>query len=219
MPNNTRYVVGGGELGRAPMLKKCPLCAGIADYMKLATASPEGKRVFVRCSECGTQTRLYHYPENAGERWNARTSENARVIATQEILEFRASLTDDRGVCACWMETIEGDLWALTIEVRASMDGREVYECGWGDYWPRERVNAEGIRWRLWDRKPTPADREREPWGKVGYKTMSEAARAEAERIRRELDARAAAEAQRRTEADRRHMEALENAAAQAGEL
>ena len=173
----------------------------------------------MRCSKCGLQTEALIWPENAGQRWNARESEGARVITTQEILEFRADLTDDRGVCVCWMETIGGELRAVVIEVSASMDGREVYEHGYGDLWERETVDAEGVKWRLWDKRPTMSDREREPWGRVGYKVMSDAARAEAERIRAELDERQRETQRRQAEADRRRMEKLEEAAAQAGEL
>ena len=35
MANNTRYVIGGSELGRAPALKKCPMCGGLADYISV----------------------------------------------------------------------------------------------------------------------------------------------------------------------------------------
>lgn len=204
MENKPTYVIGGTELGRAPMLKKCPCCKGIADYMKRATPLPDGRRNFVRCSECGMSTGLYHWPQNAGEAWNQRASEQPRVITLDEIAAFRADLTDDRGRTACWLETIEGDLAALVIEASTSMEGREVYECGYGDYWPREKVDAEGIRWRLWDKKPKNEDCDREPWGRVAWQVMSDAARAEAERIRRQLDERAAREAEKRLRAERR---------------
>lgn len=200
--NNTRYVVGGSELGRAPALKKCPMCGGLADYISEHTA--QGKRYRAKCGQCGLATEALIWPENAGQRWNARESEHARVITTQEILEFRASLTDDRGVCACWMETIEGDITALLLEVSASDEGREVYECGYGDYWDREKVDAEGIRWRLFDRKPTNAEMDKEPWGQVGYQVMSAAARAEAERIRAELDEKQRERQRKQDEARRR---------------
>ena len=217
MDNNTRYVIGGSELGRAPALKKCPMCGGLVDYISVHDTWQSLFRV--RCSVCGLQTEALIWPENAGQRWNARESEHARVITTQEILEFRADLTDDRGVCACWLEGIGGELRAVVIEVSASMDGREVYEHGYGDFWERDRIDAEGVRWRLWDKRPTMSDREREPWGRVGYKVMSDAARQEAERIRAELDERQRETQRRQAEADRRHMEKLEEAAAQAGEL
>ena len=200
MENRLRYVVGGQELGRAPALKKCPCCGGIADYTRT-----QGAGYRVTCSACGMQSGERVWPANAGDAWNARTSEHARIITTDEIMAFRADLTDDMSRCACWVETIEGEMRAAVLEVCTSLDGREVYECGWGDFWERDRVNAEGIRWRLWDKCPKPADREREPWGRVGYDCMSEDARAEADRIRRELDERRNEEERRRIEADRRH--------------
>lgn len=194
-----RYVVGGQELGRAPALKKCPLCGGIADY---TSAKGDGYRA--TCSACGAQSGPGAWPSNAGDAWNRRTSEQPRVITLGEILEFKADLQDNHGRTACWLETIEGDIAALVIEAGVSMDGTEVYECGWGDYWPREKVDAQGIRWRLWDKKPKTEDREREPWGRISYDCMSAVARAEAERIRRELDARRDAEEKRRRERERR---------------
>lgn len=204
MDNNARYVIGGSELGRAPVLKKCPMCGGIADYIS-AQDGVRGKLYRVRCSACGLQSEALMWPENAGERWNARKSEHARVITTQEILEFRADQTDDRGDCALWMETIEGDITALVLEVSASEDGREVYEHGYGDFWDRDKVDAEGIKWRLWDKRPTTADTNREPWGQVGFQIQSESARAEAGRIRAELDVARAEDERRRAEAMRRH--------------
>jgi hypothetical protein len=217
MDSNTRYVIGGSELGRAPALKKCPMCGGLADYISEATQ--QGKRYRAKCGQCGLVTEAMVWPENAGNRWNARESEGARVITTQEIIEFRDSLTDGSGKTACWMETIEGDLCAICIEVEVSMDGREVSEYNYGDWWPREKIAAEGIKWRLWDRKPTNADMDREPWGQVGYQVMSDAARAEAERIRAKLDERQRELQRKQDEARRRQMEKLEEAAAQEGEL
>lgn len=214
-----RIVVDGTVLGRAPILKKCDHCGGIADYVRVA----EGYKAV--CGKCGMQTTFYPWPEGAGEAWNARESEHARVITTQEILEFRADMTDDRGACACWLETIEGSIKAVMLEVSVSDEGREVYEHyigpakETGDYWTREEIDAEGVRWRLWDKRPKTADMEREPWGRVGYQVMSDAARAEAERIRAELDERQRERQRQRAEADSRQMEKLEEAAAQAGEL
>lgn len=202
MSNNgkqdARIVVSGTEMGRAPALKKCDHCGGIADYVRVA----EGYKAV--CGKCGMQTTHYHHPQNAGEAWNARETANARIITTQEIVNFRDENMDDRGLCACWMETIEGELRAVVLEVSTSMDGVEVYEHGWSDYWPREDVDAEGIRWRLWDKKPTDDDRKRGPWGMVAYQTISEAARAEANKIYREIEARRAAEAKKREEQRRR---------------
>lgn len=217
MSNNTSYVIGGSKLGRAPALKKCPMCGSIADYISVHDAWKNPFRV--RCSNCGLETEALIWPENAGQRWNARESEGARVITTQEILSFRADMTDERGACACWLETIEGDITAICLSVSASDEGREVYENGYGDFWERDRIDAEGIRWRLWDKRPTMSDREREPWGQVGFQVMSDAARAEAERIRAELAQKQRERQRQRAEADRHQMEKLEEAAAQAGEL
>lgn len=195
------YVVGGGELGRAPALKKCPCCGGIADYTKIH----EGvNRYRATCSACGMETALYAWPQNAGEAWNVRASEGPRVVTLEEIQSFKGDWTDGKGRTACWLETIEGELLAMTLAVSMSMEGLEVYECDFGDYWPRDKVEAEGIRWRLWDKRPIKADRIREPWGRVGYQAMSDAARREAERIQRELDERRAAEARAQAMAARR---------------
>lgn len=203
MDNNTRYVIGGSELGRAPALKKCPMCGGVADYISVHDTWKNKYRVV--CGQCGLATAAQNWPESAGLRWNVRDNESARVITTQEILEFRADMTDGRGNCACWLETIEGDITAICLSVSASDEGREVYENGYGDFWERDRIDAEGITWRLWDKRPTMSDMEREPWGRVGYKVMSDAARAEAERIRAELDEKQRERQRQQAEARRRH--------------
>ena len=202
MDENTRYVLDGSELGRAPMLGRCPCCDGVADYVRVSTA--EGTRYRAVCSACGLATGLYVWPTGAGEAWNRRATNGARVITTQEIVEFRDGLTDGSGKTACWMETIEGVLRAICLEVSVSGDGREVYDWEYGEYWDREKVDAEGITWRLWDRRPTKADMDREPWGKVAYQVMSDAARQEAERIRQEIAERRRARERKEAEDRRR---------------
>lgn len=219
MENNTRYVIGGSELGRAPTLKKCPMCGGVADYVKQPASELIAGRYAALCHSCGLRTSPEVWPESAGEKWNRRESENARVITTQEILTFRADHTDSGGACACWMETIEGELTAQLIKVSASMDGREVYDWYDREYWSRDVVDAEGTKWRLWDKRPTTADTNNEPWGKVGFQHYSAAAAEEAMRIRAKLDERQREAQRRQAEADRRHMEKLEEAAALEGEL
>ena len=84
MTEKMRYVVGGQELGRAPALKKCPCCGGIADY-----THTKGEGYRVTCSVCGMQSRVGVWPSNAGEAWNARKSEGARIITTDEIMAFK----------------------------------------------------------------------------------------------------------------------------------
>lgn len=175
-------VVCGDELGRSPILGPCDHCGGTAHYVR----AKEGYKAI--CEGCGLQTAPYPWAENAGEAWNRRITTHARVITLNEIIEYRGRNTDDAGKIAVWVETIEGELRAGVIKLSVSMDGLEVFEPAAAEYWPRDLINAEGIRWRLWTMRPTETDRKTAPWGQVAWRVISEEARAEAEKIYQRLD-------------------------------
>ena len=207
-----KFAVMASETYRAGKLAPCKCCGGIADFV--AATGDKGRGYKAVCSVCGLQTALYVSASNAAEAWNRSITNGARVVTLEELIEFRDGHRDDRGATACWLETIEGELRAVVIEVSVSMDGTEVYE--WytgprsrdeepGDYWPREDVDAEGIRWRIWDKKPTREDRDKEPWGRVKWHGgFSEAAAKEAARVKKEIEARKIREAEERQKKARR---------------
>lgn len=210
--NGEKFAVMASETYRAGKLAPCKCCGGIADFV--TAKGDKGRGYKAVCSVCGLQTAIYVSASNAAEAWNRSITNGARVVTLEELIEFRDGHRDDRGATACWLETIEGELRAVVIEVSVSMDGTDVYE--WytgprsrdaepGDYWPREDVDAEGIRWRIWDKKPTREDREKEPWGRVKWHGgFSEAAAKEAARVKKEIEARKIREAEERQKKARR---------------
>lgn len=207
-----RFAVMASETYDAGKLGPCKCCGGIADYVHVSTEAGTGYRAV--CSVCGLQTALFPWAAGAAEAWNRSITSGARVVTLEELIEFRDGHRDDRGATACWLETIEGELRAVVLEVSVSMDGTEVLEWYTGprskdeelcDYWPREDVDAEGIKWRIWDKKPTKEDRENEPWGRVKWHGgFSEAAAKEAERVKKEIEERKIREAEERQRQARR---------------
>ena len=182
-----RRFATGDEICQAPMLMPCDHCGGVADYVRV----DGGYRAI--CSKCGMQTKTYHWASGAGKDWNARITTHARVITLQELVENRGANMDAGGLCACWLEPNSEKPRAVLLYACVSMDGTAVIEfgAGWDQTWEREKVDAEGIRWRLWTMKPTEEDMQREPWGKVEWNGgPSEEARAAAEALRREIEDR-----------------------------
>lgn len=212
METGEQFAVMASETYRAGKLEPCPCCGGIADFVRVKTETATSYKAV--CSMCGLQTALFTWASNAAREWNKRITNRARVVTLEELIEFRDGHRDDRGATACWLETIEGELRAVVIEVSVSMDGTEVYE--WytgprsrdeepGDYWPREDVDAEGIRWRIWDKRPTKAERKLEPWGRVKWHGgFSEAAAKEAARVKKEIEAQKIREAEEQQHKARR---------------
>lgn len=189
MADKKRYATAN-ETCDAPMLMPCDHCGGVADYVRVA----EGFKAV--CSRCGMQTAPYTWAANAGKAWNARITTHARVITLQEIVENRGANMDAGGLCACWIEPNTEKPRAVLIYACVGMDGTEVVEfgAGWDKTWEREKVDAEGIGWRLWTLKPTEFDMQREPWGQVAWHGgPSEEARAAAEALRREIEAKRSA--------------------------
>ena len=204
-----KFAVMASETYDAGKLGPCKCCGGIADYVHVSTEAGTGFRAV--CSVCGLQTALFPWASNAAEAWNRSITNGARVVTLEELIEFRAGHADERGLTACYVEHIDGSLRAALLEVSVSMEGREVYEhysgpsMEPGDYWTREEVDAEGIRWRIWDKKPTREEREKEPWGRVKWHGgFSEAAAKEAARVKQEIEARKIREAEERQKKARR---------------
>lgn len=198
-----RFAVMASETYDAGKLGPCKCCGGIADYVHVSTEAGTGYRAV--CSVCGLQTALFPWAAGAAEAWNRSITSGARVVTLEELIEFRGGHRDDNQLTACWIEYADGRLRAALLNPCVSMEGTEVYDTLKGDYWPQEAVKAEGIRWRLWDKRPTTDDTKNEPWGQVKWHGgFSEAAAKEAERVKKEIEERKIREAEERQRQARR---------------
>jgi hypothetical protein len=198
-----KFAVMASETYRAGKLGPCKCCGGIADFV--AAKGDKGRGYKAVCSVCGLQTAMYVSASNAAEAWNRSITSGARVVTLEELIEFRDGHRDDRGFTACWIEYADGRLRAALLNVCVSMEGREVYDHAEGDYWEQDAVKAEGIRWRIWDRKPTDEERKTEPWGRVKWHGgFSEAAALEAARVKKEIEAQKIREAEEQQHKARR---------------
>ena len=146
-----------------PMLRPCEGCGGTADY---ARAEKPGY-VVARCTGCGRQTGPRVTADNAARDWNRRITTGARVVTLAELRALDFDMGDDAGDVAVWIETREGELRAAVLMFGIDLGDPTVNEYGqaYERNWPSEEIAAEGIGWRLWDKKPTQADRDAEPWG------------------------------------------------------
>lgn len=198
-----KFAVMASETYDAGKLEPCKCCGGIADYVEAKGERGRGYKAV--CSVCGLQTKVYPWASNAAKAWNRSITNGARVVTLEELIEFRDGHRDDNQLTACWIEYADGGLRAALLEVSVSMEGTEVYDHLAADYWPREDVDAEGIKWRLWDKRPTTDDTKNEPWGMVKWHGgFSEAAAKEAARVKKEIEARKIREAEERQRKARR---------------
>lgn len=171
-----------------PMLRPCEGCGGTADYTR---AELRGF-VVARCMQCGRQTGPHANADLAAADWNRRITNGARVVTLDELRALDFGMGDDSDAVAVWIETREGELRAAvltfgidlgdpTVHERAAVvacreDGEEHiagylggpvrgYREAAESRWTEAEIADEGIGWRLWDKKPTQADRDAEPWG------------------------------------------------------
>ena len=176
-----------------PMLRPCEGCGGTADYARAA----EPGYVVERCTGCGRQTGPRVTADNAARDWNRRITTGARVVTLAELRALDFNMGDDSDAVAVWIETREGELRAAvlmfgidlgdpTVHERAAVvacreDGEEhiagylggpvrEYREAAESRWTEAEIAAEGIGWRLWDKKPTQADRDAEPWDRPIWK-------------------------------------------------
>lgn len=153
----------GEALFRAPLLKWCPICGGIADYRY----AEDGRLVHVECTRCGLRTPDMLYAWAAGERWNRRITEGARLLSLHMLLNSEFGMEGDGGGTAVWIERDDNTLKPAILKVGLDLGEMEVLETDadgeqWD--WTLNWINAEGRRWRIWDRKPTAWDRVNAKW-------------------------------------------------------
>ena len=148
----------GEALFRAPLLKWCPACGGLADYWY----AEDGRKIRVECERCGMRTPDLDYACTAGETWNRRISNGARLVTLHELMNSEFGYAGEDGGAAVWLETANGHLRAVILHVGqdfGEMSVTEVDAHGERREWSRQTISVEGVKWRLWDRMPTESDK------------------------------------------------------------
>lgn len=159
-----------------PRLRPCEGCGGTADY-----APWEPGWVVARCTSCGRQTRPFSCADYAAKDWNHRITAGARVVTLDELQDSQWGMGDDADDVAVWIEGEGGSLRCAVLSFGIDLGDLTVHEYGNGRSfaWSRKDIAAEGVSYRLWDKKPEKWDRERAPW--VGGPAWKEAREARAE--------------------------------------
>lgn len=150
-----------------PRLRPCEGCGGMADY-----APGEPGWVVARCTSCGRRTGAHANTLKAAGDWNHRISYGARVVTLSELWDLDFGMGDDQTDVAVWIEGRCGTLRAAVLSFGIDMGDLIVWEYGKDRHfaWSRKDIEAEGVSYRLWDKKPEKWERERAPWGKVAWK-------------------------------------------------
>lgn len=160
-----------------PRLRPCEGCGGMADYELVDYPG----WLIAKCTNCGRRTRQHVTTENAAKDWNHRITDGARVVTLDELQDSQWGMGDDADDVAVWIEGVGGSLRCAVLSFGIDMGDLTVHEYG-NDRsfaWSRKDIEAEGVSYRLWDKRPTEADRAAAPWGKVAWKE-ARTARAEA---------------------------------------
>ena len=148
-----------------PMLRPCEGCGGTADY---ARALKRGY-VVARCTACMRKTGPHASTDLAAADWNRRITSGARVVTLSELRSLDFDMEDDRNNAAVWIETREGELRAAVLSFGIDMGTPTVreYREAMEFRWTEEEIRGEGSEYRIWDKKPTKADRDAARWGKI----------------------------------------------------
>lgn len=152
-----------------PRLRPCEGCGGMADY---AYADGTGW-IVARCTKCGRQTGTHADTGRAGMDWNYRISNNARVVTLSQLWDLAFDMGDDNCDVAVWLEGRGGSLRAAVLAFGIDHVGDAIVrEIGPGrDFtWSRKDIQAEGQLYRLWDKKPTKAERVALDWDRPMWK-------------------------------------------------
>ena len=164
---NTKITIGAERTRDlcGPMLRPCEGCGGTADY---ARAELRGY-VVARCTACMRQTGPHANTDLAAADWNRRITSGARVVTLVELRSLDFDMEDDRNNVAVWIETRAGELRAAVLSFGIDMGTPTVHEYREGmEYrWTEEEIRGEGSAYRIWDKKPTKADRAAASWGQI----------------------------------------------------
>lgn len=169
-----------------PRLRPCEGCGGTADYA-IANETGFGMLV-VRCASCGRQTRAFTCADYAAKDWNHRITAGARVVTLSELWDLDFGMGDDQTDVAVWIEGSCGTLRAAVLSFGIDLGDPVVREYGKDKHfaWSQMDIQAEGMSYRLWDKKPEKWERESAPW--VGGPAWKEARAARAEAKIREAN-------------------------------
>ena len=160
-----------------PRLRPCEGCGGMADY---ARADQPGW-VVARCTNCGRRTGPHANSLKAAKDWNHRITAGARVVTLSELWDLDFGMGDDQTDVAVWIEGRCGTLRAAVLSFGIDLGDPVVREYGKDKHfaWSRKDIQAEGVSYRLWDKKPEKWERVNAPW--VGEPAWKEAREARAE--------------------------------------
>ena len=155
-----------------PRLRPCEGCGGTADYARVDVPPIMGNMIVARCSRCGRQTGPYVYADSAAKAWNHRITTGARVVTLDELWDMDFHMGDDQTDVAVWIEGRCGTLRAAVLSFGIDMGDPVVREYGKDKHftWSPRDIQAEGVSYRLWDKKPEKWERERAPWGPLAWK-------------------------------------------------
>lgn len=164
-----------------PRLRPCEGCGGMADYARVDVPPIMGNMIVARCSRCGRQTGPYVYADSAAKAWNRRITTGARVVTLDELSDIQWGMGDDADDVAVWIEGEGGSLRCAVLSFGIDLGDLTVHEYGNGRSfaWSPRDIRAEGVNYRIWDKKPEKWERERAPW--VGGPAWKEAREARAE--------------------------------------
>lgn len=151
-----------------PRLRPCEGCGEMADY---ARAGKPG-RIVARCMSCGRQTRPCIDADKAAWEWNRRISYGARVVTLSELWDLDFDMGDDQTDVAVWIEGRCGTLRAAVLSFGIDLGEPIVREYGRDKCftWSRGDIQAEGLLYRIWDKKPTKAERDALGWDRPMWK-------------------------------------------------
>lgn len=156
-------MINESEYLRLPALMPCPCCGGTGDYHRLV-APP---MFYAGCVKCGMRTADRNSPGAAGEDWNRRYTDGARIITLNELSDAETAYADADGDAAVWIEVKDGKLYAALLRAGIDFGETSVSEltgAGIWEQWSVETITGEGVDWRIWTQRPTDGDRAAAKW-------------------------------------------------------
>ena len=156
-------MINESEYLRLPALMPCPCCGGTGDYYRLV-APP---MFYAGCVKCGMRTADRNSPGAAGEDWNRRYTDGARIITLNELSDAETAYADVFGHAAVWVEIKDGALCATILRVGIEFGETTVSELmptGTWEPWSVATIAGEGVDWRIWTQRPTDGDRAAAKW-------------------------------------------------------
>lgn len=128
--------------------------------------------VVVRCTNCGRRTGANANSLKAAGDWNRRITDGARVVTLSELWDMDFDMGDDDSDVAVWIEGRCGTLRAAVLSFGIDLGDPVVREYGKDKHfaWSRKDIEAEGQLYRIWDKRPTKAERDALGWDRPLWK-------------------------------------------------